>query len=204
MSRAARPSPSRRPIGQARGGPKRRTGEGRSTVAAPYKIGIANRQMCLAVSSASLRRIAGWVLQAEEIATAAISIALVDNATIRVLNRQYLNHDYKTDVLSFLFESEPDLPGRKPKSKRRRQYGPRHIDGEVIVSAEMALDTAGRFGWGPKDELALYLVHGVLHLCGYDDRTDRQRRTMRGREQAILASLGVTSGERDSRKRGGV
>lgn len=202
MSRAARQSPKRGRAGQLQGGLKRRTGKGRSTAVPQYKIAIADRQTCLTVSAAALRRIALCVLQAEGVATAAISIALVDNATIRALNRQYLNHDYKTDVLSFLFESEWGEPNREPTSMRGRQNGPRHIDGEVIVSAEMALDTAGRFGWGPKDELALYLVHGVLHLCGYDDRTDRQRRTMRGRERAMLTLLGVAPGERVSTKRG--
>jgi hypothetical protein len=57
----------------------------------------------------------------------------------------------------------------------------------------MAAQTAGRFGWSARDELTLYLVHGLLHLCGYDDRTSRERRIMRGRERAILAGLGIES-----------
>jgi probable rRNA maturation factor len=54
----------------------------------------------------------------------------------------------------------------------------------------MASQSASRFGWSPAQELALYLIHGLLHLCGYDDGTEPERRLMRRRERAILKLLG--------------
>jgi probable rRNA maturation factor len=128
-------------------------------------------------------------LDVESIEHATISIALVDNRTIHQLNRQHLNHNYQTDVLSFLFESEADQPIDAGPRSRPRQNG-RYIDGEIVISAEMAAQTAVRFGWSASQELELYLVHGLLHLCGYDDGTDSERRLMRRRERSILRSLG--------------
>ena len=143
----------------------------------------------MSVPAGRIRRIARLVLAAEEVARATISVALVDNQAIHRLNRRHLNHDYETDVLSFLFESEPDVRGttatpENPRGQRRR------IDGEIVISAEMALQSAPRFGWSAAEELALYLVHGLLHLCGYDDGSDSERRLMRKRERAILNLLG--------------
>jgi probable rRNA maturation factor len=75
----------------------------------------------------------------------------------------------------------------------------RGIDGEVLVSAEMAVQMADRFGWSPRDELTLYLVHGLLHLCGYDDLSPAERRLMRERERAILAQLKIAARPRSGR-----
>ena len=80
-------------------------------------------------------------------------MAIVDDPTIHELNRRYLDHDYATDVLSFAFEQSPVL-----------------IDGEIVVSGYMAAATAARCGWPAEDELLLYLIHGTLHLVGFDDQ----------------------------------
>ena len=86
-----------------------------------------------------------------------ISIALVDDATIHAVNRRHLAHDWPTDVISFrLSEVDDD-----------------ELAGELVVSAEMAATTARQAGVGAWDELALYVVHGLLHLCGYDDHDPR-------------------------------
>jgi len=157
-------------------------------------IEISNRQSHVPIGTASIRKTVRVVLAAEQVAVARISVALTDNATVRRVNRDYLRHDYDTDVLSFLFESTPEK-GAKPKRGRVDAVPPRgcgrRIDGEVLISAEMAAQTAGRFGWSPRDEVTLYLVHGLLHLCGYDDVMPAECRIMRARERAILAELGI-------------
>ncbi len=76
----------------------------------------------------------------------------------------------------------------------------RRIDGEVLVSAEMAVQMSARFGWSPRDELTLYLVHGLLHLCGYDDLSPAERRLMRQRERTILAQLKIVARPRSGRR----
>jgi probable rRNA maturation factor len=104
---------------------------------------------------------------------------------MRELNIRHLQHDYDTDVLSFLFEARggswtpADAEGLRGAGKR--------IEGEIIISADMACDMAQDFGWSPREELLLYLVHGLLHLAGYDDQTESEQALMRSRERTILS-----------------
>lgn len=114
------------------------------------------------------------ILEDEAVERAEISLAVVDDATIRRLNGEYLGRDETTDVLSFLLERDEGS-----------------LEGEVIVSAETARSTAPRFGWTADDELLLYVIHGILHLVGYDDATAGQRARMRRREAAYLARFGL-------------
>jgi probable rRNA maturation factor len=148
-----------------------------------YAIDVSNPSADNVLTPTRLRRIARAALEAEQVSAATISIALVDNAEIRRLNRRHLSHDYATDVLSFLFDSDVTAGAG------------RRIDGEVVASVEMATRCAPRFDWTPAEELALYLVHGLLHLCGYDDHTAADRRTMNARQRAILGSLGIGRGK---------
>jgi len=104
-----------------------------------------------------------------------ISLTVVDNPRMHELNREHLDHDYPTDVLSFLLEREDD-----------------HLEGEVIVSADYAAEEARRYGWVFEHELVLYFVHGALHLVGYDDTTPSAAEEMRAKERAILATFGLT------------
>ncbi|MGO8745273.1 MAG: rRNA maturation RNase YbeY [Thermoguttaceae bacterium] len=137
-------------------------------------IRIANQQTLVPLDRRLLRRAASAVLRGESIRHAKISLAVVDDAAIRPLNRRYLGHDFATDVLSFLFD--------------RDDTG---LDGEIVVSAETAWAAAQDFGCPPGDELLLYVVHGMLHLAGYDDRTPHDRAAIQERESYYLARLGI-------------
>ncbi|MAG92670.1 MAG: rRNA maturation RNase YbeY [Planctomycetaceae bacterium] len=148
-----------------------------------FEIDICNSCNTDVVSEPFLRDVVRKTLEQEQVADGAFSIALVDNATIHQLNRRHLSHDYETDVLSFLLEE--DQSKKPPESAAPRGAGKR-LEGEVVVSVEMAQQTAGRFGWNPRQETILYLVHGLLHLCGYDDQNDDELQLMRSRERAIL------------------
>ncbi|MDA0587966.1 MAG: rRNA maturation RNase YbeY [Planctomycetota bacterium] len=152
-----------------------------------YQVDVADHQDCLSVETEAVREIVRQTLAAEEIVAATISVAIVGNSTMHELNRQYLSHDYETDVLSFLLES---TGGDEEASGIPRGTG-KTIDGEIIVSSEYAAMMASEFGWQPLDELTLYIVHGLLHLCGYDDLTDAELPVMRQREREVLALLGL-------------
>ena len=65
------------------------------------------------------------------------------------------------------------------------------IEGEIVASVEMASQMAADANWSTQSELTLYVIHGMLHICGYDDLTDDERVIMRAREAAILSSLGL-------------
>ncbi|HZW34700.1 MAG TPA: rRNA maturation RNase YbeY [Isosphaeraceae bacterium] len=139
------------------------------------EVEISDTQNHLRVDREKLAGLVRRVLDREGYRRGSISIALVDQATIQALNRAHLGHDWPTDVISFPL-SHPDDPD---------------LAGELVVSAEMALTTAVEIGVEPAHELALYLVHGLLHLCGYDDRAEPDAGRMRRREEEVLADLGI-------------
>ena len=154
-----------------------------------YEIAIHNQQQILELDESFIREVVKSLLDAEQVKKANISLAFIDNATIHQLNRDYLDHDYVTDVLSFLFESsQSELPGKKGIP---RGFG-KAIEGEVLISTEMAQDMAAEFYWSAAEEIILYIVHGMLHLSGYDDLTDSEQTLMRTREQQILAKWELT------------
>ena len=177
-----------------------------------YEIAIANEQTLLEIDEEHLRSVARQVLSSEEVRAASVSIAIVDDAALRTLNRRHLGHDYDTDVLSFLLECEHDdsptvgwAESSRPTTSTPRAAkddvapAPRgrgkRIEGEVIASAEMAIKMAGEFHWRPIDELTLYIVHGLLHLAGYDDLSDKERELMRSRERALLSQWNLAPHE---------
>ena len=136
------------------------------------QIEVTNRQKRLSFDEALLRQVIEGLL-AEREGPASLSLAVVEDAEIAVLNRRFLGRDGPTDVLSFPY-----------------QDGLEGLDGEVIINAEEALRRAEQLGHGAEDELLLYAVHGTLHLMGYNDAAPRERRRMHERALAVLASRG--------------
>ena len=156
-----------------------------------YVVEIDDSQKTLSVDHRRLCDVVRSVLAAERCASASIGLAIVDNETIHDLNIRYLQHDFPTDVLSFLLESELDEASLPIPKGSPRGCGTR-LEGEIIVSAEMAKQFAAKYRWKPLDELTLYVVHGLLHLCGYDDRSSKELAVMRQRESEVLAEWNLT------------
>ncbi len=138
------------------------------------EVEISDTQAHLRVDRASLVELVRRVLQLEGRSRASISIAVVDDEAIHRINKTYLGHDWPTDVVTFPL-SEPDEA---------------ILVGELVVSAETACATARERSLDPADEFALYVVHGLLHLCGYDDHCDSSVALMRQREREALKSWG--------------
>lgn len=136
------------------------------------QIAITNEQVRLEIDAAKLRTAVETVLSGAGISSGEISLAVVDDAAIHELNLRWLAHDEPTDVLSFVLEEADG-----------------YREGEIIVSADTALARAGEFGWSANDELLLYVVHGALHLVGYDDKEAADREQMRQRERFYLEML---------------
>ncbi len=158
---------------------------------ARYEVEIDDSQKVLKVNHRRLVDIVRSVLAAEKCVSATISIAIVDNKTIHDLNVRYLQHDYPTDVLSFLLEEEVDAASLPIPKSAPRGCGKR-IEGEIILSSEMAKKMATKYRWQPLDEVTLYVVHGLLHLCGYDDMTQKKQASMQQREREVLADWGLS------------
>ena len=131
-------------------------------------------------------------LQIEGVATAVLSVTVVDNESIHRLNREHLQHDYPTDVISFQLDwtCGSETPESRYGLLSGRSSGA-SVEGEIVVSAEYAAEMSGRCGWSTQNELTLYVIHGMLHICGYDDLTDDEKTFMRSREQAVLSGLGL-------------
>lgn len=156
-----------------------------------YEVAIEDSQKALKVDHRRLMDVVRSVLAAEKCVSASISIAIVDNETIHELNIRYLQHDYPTDVLSFLLEEEID-PDSLPIPKGSPRGCGKRIEGEIILSSEMAKQMATKYRWAPLDEVTLYVVHGLLHLCGYDDMTRKEQASMQQRERDALADWGLS------------
>ena len=137
-------------------------------------IEVTNEQTSLPVDENRLSSAVRMVLDDASIPEARLSLAVVDDPTIQELNREFLNHDEPTDVLSFVLERSERL-----------------LEGEVVVSADAARRAASRFGWTAADELLLYVIHGALHLVGLDDLSPNERAAMRERERGCLARFGL-------------
>jgi len=108
----------------------------------------------------------------------ALGIVLTDRDAVHRLNREFLDHDYPTDVLSFSLDEDAAADGL--------------IDGEVYVDLDTAAERAPEFGTTFEDEARRYVVHGLLHLMGYDDATDAELVTMRTLEDRYLGADGPT------------
>jgi len=106
-------------------------------------------------------------------AGAEVSVLLTDDPGIHALNREWRGIDRPTDVLSWPQEEAPALSGEDAL-------------GDVAISLDTAARQAAARGWALEDEVALLLVHGILHLLGYEDDTEEGAESMRAVETHIL------------------
>jgi probable rRNA maturation factor len=136
-----------------------------------------------AVRQAALVRVTELVLAAVGERQSELSLELVGDRRMRRLNRVYRKKDRTTDVLAF-----PMREGRVPHASNLAS----DMLGDVVISVPAALRQASEGGRPLDDEIVLLLVHGVLHLCGYDhERSKREAARMRGRERELLRALGA-------------
>ncbi|HZD60148.1 MAG TPA: rRNA maturation RNase YbeY [Anaerolineae bacterium] len=132
------------------------------------------------VDEDQLRRVAEYTLAEEGIGEEAeLSIALIDEGEMRELNARYRGKDYPTDVLSF--QSEPFQKGKTEKAPR--------ILGDVVICPSVATRQAEEYGQPFDQEMGLLLVHGILHLLGYDHQEDAEAEEMEAREREILSAF---------------
>ncbi|MBN2102693.1 rRNA maturation RNase YbeY [bacterium] len=106
-----------------------------------------------------------------------VSIILVDDAFITQLNRVYFKKNTSTDVISFLLDNDK-FPAEKETAW-----------GEVYVSLERAKQQALKYQVTYKEEVARLVIHGILHLLGFDDQTDQDRALMNEKENTYLSQI---------------
>ena len=140
------------------------------------KIKISNQDRKRTINRASIHRAAMRVFRAFKKCNALVDITFVTDKKIKGLNKNYLKRHTATDVISFVLEE-----GMKK--------GKRALVGDIYISSETAQSNAARFGVSYNEELLRYTVHGVLHLLGFGDKTVREKRWIRQREEEFLREL---------------
>ncbi|MCC6965385.1 MAG: rRNA maturation RNase YbeY [Nitrospira sp.] len=138
---------------------------------------------------ASLRTLANRILQSIGEREALLSLEIVGDVRMRRLNRTFRHRDKTTDVLAFATREGPGPPSA--------------LLGDVVISLPQAIRQARRHSRGIDHELVVLLIHGILHLCGYDhERSEPEARRMARRERAVLRGIGpvprlLVSGDSD-------
>lgn len=133
------------------------------------------------------------VLEAEGITTdTEVSLLFIDEAAIAALNVRFLDKPGPTDVLSFPIEDEVDRSGRSPDeggtgpASMEAASGRHQLLGDVVICPTVAAANAVEHGATFDDEIALLVVHGILHLLGMDHEDDEEAERMERREQQLL------------------
>jgi probable rRNA maturation factor len=140
------------------------------------RVAVANAHPTRRVARAGVQRAVRMVLEGEGISDAAISVVAVDSPRCRRLNRKFLRHDRVTDVISFPLESDPRL------------------EGEVYVNLDTARRQAREYGVTPANEVMRLVVHGTLHLVGYDDRRPKDSTRMHRAQERYVERLALAPG----------
>ncbi len=140
---------------------------------------IATEHDRLALDEAHVAAVVAAVCRSEGVRVESLSVVLGGHTLVHEINREWLGHDYETDVVSFVLDEDARARGG--------------LDGEVYVDLDTAEERAPEFGATTETEALRYVAHGVLHLAGHDDATDDQRAAMRALEDRYLAEAGVTA-----------
>lgn len=137
------------------------------------KVKIINQQKAKRINLKRLRRYLQKVLGLLNISSKKITVILCDDKLIRGLNKKYLGKNRATDVIAF-----PLSDGFEP-----------NYLGEVVVSLEQAVGVSSKLNLRWQDELMLYIIHGILHFCGFDDVTKKKSQAIQRKQKHILQRL---------------
>jgi rRNA maturation RNase YbeY len=144
---------------------------------------------------ARLERSARAILADVGETSAELGLLFVGDQRMRSLNRRYRGKDRTTDVLAFAMREAV-----RPQASRLTP----DILGDVVISTPTAWRQAKEAGWSLDEELVCLVIHGILHLCGYDhERSEKEARRMHRRERMILRSLAQSPRETGARSREG-
>jgi probable rRNA maturation factor len=139
-------------------------------------VHMQSQVRCVTFNQACLARLARAILSDVGEASAELGILFVGDQRMRGLNRRYRGKDRTTDVLAFAMRGVPHTSS--------------HLLGDVVIAVPTAARQAKQGHRSLDEELTVLLVHGILHLCGYDhERSETEARRMHRRERMILRSI---------------
>lgn len=124
-----------------------------------FEIHIFNDTQHKPIPRVKMQRVIENVLRGEKVKEAIVSVVLVNDERIHAMNKEFLHHDYPTDIITFPLDEEV-------------------IDGEMYISLDTAERQAKEYGVSLTNELMRLTAHGTLHLVGYDDASIEERAAM--------------------------
>ena len=139
-----------------------------------FPVEVFDEQDYICIDEDKIKFICGKIICDAGFRTGRLGVVLTDNVSIHNLNLRYRAHDFITDVISFNLDCSDS-----------------NLEGEAIVSTELAKERCEEFGWDDESELLLYVIHGTLHLVGYDDQEEDDAQRMRQMEAYYLRLLGI-------------
>lgn len=119
--------------------------------------------------SKSLKWVVGRIVTDAGMKPGTVDLIFTGDRKLYEINSEFLGHDYYTDIVTFNYNNG------------------KSVNGEIYISTDRVRENAGKFNVPFKTELKRVVFHGILHLCGYDDRTAEQKATMREMEEMYLA-----------------
>ena len=129
------------------------------------------------ISKAFLNSVIKKTLKELTLNNVSVSLIITDNEVIRKINLDYRKKDYATDVISFAYREQP-FPSINEENE---------ILGDIYISLEKALEQAEQIGHSAEDEFSRLIVHGILHLVGYDhEKGKKEESEMQQMEDYIL------------------
>jgi probable rRNA maturation factor len=153
---------------------------------------ITNEQDEVEVDTDRLHQVTKIVLESENLdPSTEVSVICVDQSTMRSLNKQFLGIDEPTDVLAFPIDGEVEeesldsAPGGRVASPDEAPF----VLGDVVVCPAVAKRHAEAYNVPYEEEMDMLLVHGLLHLIGYDHATDSDQILMESRQRALLKKV---------------
>ncbi len=120
-----------------------------------------------------VKTIITYVLFHEKETIDAVNVLFCSDRKIIKYNREYLNHDYETDIITFRYDGEG------------------FTESDIIISVETVKRNSLLYKSGFRNEIYRVVIHGILHLCGYEDGTAKQKARMRKKEDYYLNILGI-------------
>ncbi len=129
-----------------------------------------------------INRVVAICLREEQMPEEAeVDLLFVDNEAIREMNREYRDKDSATDVLSFpMYEPDEEIDDEDEI-----------LFGDIVISLERAQEQCEEYGHSLEREVMYLLVHGLLHLSGYDHMEEEEKKVMRAQEEKLLAQIGA-------------
>ncbi|HBG60941.1 MAG: rRNA maturation RNase YbeY [Omnitrophica WOR_2 bacterium GWF2_38_59] len=143
---------------------------------------VNDLQKKIPLNTYQIKKITKIILKHEKVSKVSLSVSFVTDQKICSLNKKFLGLNNATDVLSFDSTDEEVSYTLSPKNVKE-------VNGDIIISTDAAIKNAKRFNTSVEHELSLYVVHGVLHLLGYDDHSKNDIAKIRKKEKKILGIL---------------